>query len=480
MKRRYGIVGAGLGGLALALRLAHRGHEMVVFEKTDQVGGRIRRLSVGETQFDVGPTLLMMREPFERLFSDVDERLEDHLDLTLCDPSYRTFFHDGTILNATTNEAEMLRQIRELAGANDAAAYRAWLSDLADLYRDAIPNFVRRNYRSPLDLANPKAVKLVMQHHMLANLAKRTERYFRDPRLRMLFSFQTMYLGLSPFEAPWVYAVLAYMEYGAGIWFPRGGMAQVPETVARLAAERGAEIRLLTPVTAIEGREVVLEDGARERFDAVIASADLPYVEKELSRRPSRARRTYSCSAQMFYVNYAGELPELEHHNVFFGSDFRGNLEAIFNAPLSVPADPAFYACISAKTDPTLAPLGHSNLYLLAPCPNLDYPMTDGEVAGLKQVMFERLASVSSFDPSRVREVAQWGPNDWAGELNLDRGAAFGLSAHFRQSVAFRPNNQSRTNPHLYYVGASTVPGNGMPMVLISAELAARRLMEII
>ncbi len=469
-------MGAGLGGLALALRLAHRGHEVVVFEKTDQVGGRIRRLSVSESQFDVGPTLLMMREPFERLFSDVDERLEDHLDLTLCDPSYRTFFRDGTIINATIDRDEMQRQIRDLAGPNDAAAYRAWLNDLEELYRVAIPSFVCRNYKSPLDLANPKAVKLVMRHHMLSNLAKRTERYFRDPRLRMLFSFQTMYLGLSPFEAPWVYAVLAYMEYGAGIWFPRGGMAQVPETVARLAAERGAEIRLHTPVAAIEGPDIVLEDGTRERFDAVIANADLPYVEKELVGRPAKARRTYSCSAQMFYVDYAGELPELEHHNVFFGSDFRGNLEAIFNAPLSVPADPAFYACISSKTDPSLAAPGHSNLYLLAPCPNLDYRMSDAEVMGLKQVMFERLASVSSFDPSRVREVASWGPNDWAGDLNLDRGAAFGLSAHFRQSVAFRPSNQSRVNPFLYYVGASTVPGNGMPMVLISAELAEERL----
>ncbi len=473
----YVVIGAGVGGLATALRLAHRGESVVLLEKTDRVGGRNKPVRVGDCVFDGGPTLMMMLDPFRKLYADVGERIEDHLDLHLCDPSYRVFFADGTGIDSTTNLAQMVPRIAELAGREESLRYPKMLGDLAALYHASVPNFVEKNFYNPLDFFGGKALAHVTRHRMLGNLASGIARYVEDPRLRMLFSFQTMYLGLSPYEAPWVYAVLTYMEYGEGIWYPRGGMVRIAESIAELAAAKGADIRLNSPVARVEGKTVLLESGERIEAKAVICNADLPYAERELLRenQPKKAKRRYSCSAFMMYLDYQGSLPKLLHHNVFFGPDFAGNLDQIFHQ-LTLPEEPAFYAAITSRTDAVKAPEGHENLYLLVPCPNLGRPWTehDGEI--LQKRVFDRLARETGFDPAKVVEMKTYSPADWRGDLNLDRGAAFGLSHDFWQSAYFRPGNRSKTNPNVYFVGASTVPGNGLPMVLISADLAVQRL----
>jgi len=449
----------------------------MVLEKTEQVGGRNRAVEVGECRFDGGPTLLMMLDPFRQLFRDVGERIEDHLELSLCDPSYRVFYAGGERIEGTPNVARMVEQIEKMSGRKDALAYPQMLGDLAALYEASIPNFVRRNFYGPLDFFSLRALGLVRKHGMLGNLAKGIARYVQDPRLRMLFSFQSMYLGLSPYEAPWVYATLTYMEYGEGIWYSKGGIVEVCRAVARLAETRGAEIRLNTPVARIEGKQVHLASGEVLSADAVICNADLPYAERELLHQvPQGAeKRRYSCSSLMIYMDYAGQLPELLHHNVFFGADFEGNLADIFTHN-RVPTDPAFYACVSCRSDVPQAKVGHENLYILIPCPNLDHAWTDEDAQKLEAIVFKRLEQTVGFDSSKVVAKKVYSPLDWRNEINLDRGAAFGLSHHFAQSAFFRPQNRSRTNPDLYYVGASTVPGNGLPMVLISAELIEDRL----
>jgi len=348
------------------------------------------------------------------------------------------------------------------------------LADLETLYEGAIPNFVRKNFFSPADFFGLKQLRLVAKHKMLGNLARRIESYVQDPRLRMLFSFQTMYLGLSPFRAPWVYAVLTHMEYGEGIWYPQGGVSEIGRAIAKLARARGAEIRLNSEVANVEGRRVTMASGETIEADAVILNADLPYAKRELLGEPP-VKASYSCSAYMEYIDYQGELPELLHHNVFFGPDFRANLDQIFTR-LELPDEPAFYAAISARTDSSRAKPGHENLYLLTPCPNLDRTWTAHDALALRDRVYRRLAAETSFDPARIAAVKSITPVDWAEDLNLDKGAAFGLTHEFKQSAYFRPSNRSRTHDNTYFVGASTVPGNGLPMVLISAELLEQRL----
>jgi len=470
------VIGAGLGGLATALRLAHAGERVILLEKTDQVGGRNRPMQVNDCHFDGGPTLMMMLDPFRKLFTDVGTRLEDHLEIELCDPSYRVFYKDGSRIEGTTNVAKMVQQIQAMSGRKDSLAYPVMLGDLADLYRTAVPNFVEKNFYNPYDFFGGKALAHVVKHRMLGNLAGGIARYMQDKRLRMLFSFQTMYLGLSPYDAPWVYAVLTYMEYGEGIWYPKGGMPAICEAVAKLAAEKSADIRLNSPVRSIDRKSVTLESGEVINAKAIVCNADLPYAERELLKKaPKNAeKRRYSCSAFMMYIDYPGELPDLLHHNIIFGQDFAGNLEQIFKKN-ELPDDPAFYACVSSRSESSRAPEGHENLYLLVPCANLSRPWTDQDASALQQRVFDRLTKEVGFDAAKIESMKTLSPQDWSSQLNLDRGAAFGLSHDFWQSAYFRPSNRG-SNPHVTFVGASTVPGNGLPMVLISADLAVQRL----
>ena len=477
MSKHFVVVGAGVGGLGVAMRLAHRGHSVTVLEKTDAVGGRNRREQVGECRFDGGPTLLMMMDPFKKLFKDVGEDFDVRVPNRLCDPSYRVFFADGTRFDGTTNVPVMTERIREMSGDKEADKYPGFLAELKDLYEESIPNFVRKNYRSIWDFASPSQLRRVLQHNMLGNLAKRVKQRFNDKRLQMIFSFQTMYLGLSPNDAPWVYATLAYMEYGEGIFYPEGGLGSISDTMAEIAQEKGVQIRLNCPVDRIEGKRVHLVGGEVIEADIVVANADMPYAQRELSAAPSKRNLRYSCSAHLMYIDYEGDLEGFEHHNVVFGADFDGNLDSIFH-DLKVPTDPAFYVCISKRSDPDAAPEGRINLFVLVPCPNLDFPMDSSMIDQLEGTVFDRLTKEGGFDRSKIREIKRRGPNEWKSELNLERGAAFGISHDLFQSAFMRPQNRSKANPDLYFVGASTVPGNGLPMVLISAELIEERLIH--
>lgn len=477
MKKRVVVVGAGVGGLATALRLAHRGHEVTVLEKTNEVGGRNRNERVNDCLFDGGPSLLMMLDPFRKLFADVGERMEDHLSITLVDPGYRAWYRDGSRIDATPNTAKMVRAIEELCGKEEASRYPGFLGEVGNLYHGAIDHFVRSNYSRVKDFAAPSQIKRILTLGMLKNLAKKVERRFEDPRLRMLFSFQTMYLGLSPYQAPWVYATLAYMEYGEGIWYPEGGLPKVSEVIAELALERGAVVRTGCPVRSIEEGRVVLENGEVVNADIVVCNADLPYARRELEHSSKPDRYRYSCSALVMYIDYEGELPEMLHHNVFFGKDFKENLDDIFTR-LVLPDDPAFYACLSNRSEAGRSPKGHENLFLLVPVPHLGFEWTPEAEAEVRTKVFARLTEECGFDPTKIRGMKARSPIDWRDELNLENGAAFGISHDLFQSAFFRPSNVSKDTKGTYYVGASTVPGNGLPMVLISAELVEKRLIE--
>ncbi len=465
-----------MGGLAAALRLSHAGHKVTVLERTDDIGGRNRVVEVNGCHFDGGPTLLMMMEPFRRLFEDVGERLEDHLELAQMDPGYRVFYRDGTRLESSPDRTKMEQTIRELFGAEDAKGYTCLMRDLEAMYAEAIPLFVRKNFHQPSQFLSLDALRAVIRHRMMGNLAKRMEKYVKDPKLRMLFSFQTMYLGLSPFEAPWVYATLTYMEFGEGIFYPKGGLTRIPQVIAEAACKRGAVIRLESSVCSVKGSSVLLEDGQTIEGDAVILNADLPYSRNALLREPE-IQKTHSCSASVHYLDYVGDLPDLLHHNVFFGSDFRGNLEEIFQKTI-LPTDPAFYVAASSKSDEAMAPPGHTNLMILIPCPNLDFEWSAEAEATLYEKALARLEKEVSLDRSKIAGHQSVGPHYYRDALNLSKGAAFGLSHHMNQSAFFRPPNRSRTNSKVYYVGASTIPGNGLPMVLISAELVTQRILH--
>jgi phytoene desaturase len=474
------IVGGGIGGLAAAARLAHAGYRVTLLEQRAQLGGRVGLFERDGFRFDTGPTLLMMLDPLEKLFRDLHRRLEDYLQPVLLNPSYRVFYADDTRFDSSPCIASMVREIAQKMSPSEVPCYLRLMADLSAMLHDVVPAFVRRNYRSPFYLLGSRQIRLLLKHRLLANLYRRVRRYTRDPRLQMLFTFQTMYLGLSPLQAPWVYGILTYMESGEGVWFPRGGMYQLVRALETLAREEGVQISTgerVEQVMVESGRAmgVRLASGETIKADVVVLNTDVPTAYENMlppSKQASRKWRN-SCSALVFLIGYNGKLPELLHHNVHFSGDFERNLQEIF-VQKTVPEDPSFYTCLSVRTEPSDAPEGSENLYVLVPVPN----RSGQDATSMKDEVLRKVLSRLEREAGLRREgilfVHDISPADWEA-MGLWQGAAFGLSHDFFQSTCFRPSNRAPFEG-VYFVGASTVPGNGIPMVLISAELLQQRI----
>lgn len=484
---KIALIGAGIGGLAAAVRLAHQGFQVEVYEKGDKPGGRANQLDLNGFKFDTGPTLLLMPEVLEETFRAVGRELKDYLSLSRCDPNYRIHFRDGSDVTFSTDLVQMQRELERV----EPGSFNRYLSFLAlgeKQYKTSVAHFVGRNFDSPLQMMTPRNLKRVLEIKALNNMYKQVGKSFRDDRLRAALTFQTMYLGISPYESPAVYGLLPYTELAVGIWFPQGGMFAVPKALERLGGELGVRYHYNTEVKSIrlEGGKatgVVLAGGEHVAADMVLCNADLPWAYRNLlpeGHAPKKvAKMKYTSSALMLYLGVDTLLPGLQHHNVMFGRDYRGSFEDIFQRG-KVPDDPSFYVNVPSQTDPSLAPKGKSAVYVLVPVPNqaakLDWSVESQRV---REKVFTRLAELGHGEIERkVVEERIFTPNDFAAEWNLEHGAAFGLSHHFLQVGPFRPTNQDPKVKNLFFVGASTQPGTGVPMVMLSARLVTERISQ--
>lgn len=482
------VVGAGVGGLAAAARLAHQGFDVHVLEKTDGPGGRCNQLRVDGFTWDMGPTIVLMPEVFEETFAALGRRMEDYLTLLRCDPNYRVHYRDGSAVTFTSELCAMGREL-ERVEPGSYARFLAFLAEGREQYRTSLEHFVGRNYSGPWDYLSPRTLARMLKVRAHRRMYAHVSRFFRDERLRAAMTFQTMYLGVSPFASPAVYGLLPFTELGVGIWFPRGGLYAIPQALERLAREEGARLHYGAPVARILTRDgratgVRLEDGSELAADVVLCNADLPYayeklIDAEATSLPRRGRLRYTSSGFMLYLGLKRRYPELLHHNVVFGRDYKGSFEAIFKR-LQVPEDPSFYVNVPSRTDASLAPPGKDGLSILVPVPH-QHSGLDWKVEGpkVRAKVFQRLAELGFPELERDIEVERvFTPDDWAGTYNLARGSAFGLAQNFFQVGPFRPANQDARVRNLFFVGASTQPGTGLPTVLISARLVTERIWE--
>jgi phytoene desaturase len=483
------VVGAGIGGLAAAARLARDGWKVTVLEKESLIGGRAYRIIQDGYQFDTGPTILMMLDVFYETFSYCGKNFDDYIDLQQLEPNYQVFFPDGEKIEVSSN---LPRFTRELARVDAKAPeqFHRFFSDTAKIYRLARDKFIDRNFDKLTDFIDLSAGIQLLRGRGLSRLYNFVSRYFTDPRLRQLFSFQSMYLGVTPHQAPAVYSLVSYMETGLGVWYPKGGMYALAEAFGRLCEDLGVIIKTETAVELIEieaGRVsgVRTRSGKRLSAEIVVSNADLTYSYRELVE--PKHRKSYpdkkirslkqASSALLFYWGVDDEMKGMLHHNVYFSDDFKRNLDEIFKHKL-LPEDPAFYLYIPTKTDPSLAPKNKHVVYVLVPVPNLDSDI-DWEKA-TKQIrarVLERMKTVLGQDiASKIETESVFTPQDFLTKYNLTAGSAFGLSHYFFQSGYFRPHNVSRDVRGLYFVGASTYPGSGVPMVTLSGKLVAERI----
>ncbi|HEX9068613.1 MAG TPA: phytoene desaturase family protein, partial [Ktedonobacterales bacterium] len=374
--------------------------------------------------------------------------------------------------------------------ARSYPAVQRYLKEGDRAYHLALGRLVGRNFSSLADYFGPRNLPLLYRLKPLVKHYDNVSRYFHDPHLRAAFSFQNMYLGLSPFDAPATYSLLQYTELVGGVWFPIGGLYRVVETMVSLAEAHGARFSYHTPVASIsvDGRRatgVTLADGAHLDADIVIANADLPYVYERLLPSTRDAHRMeklhHTSSAVMFYWGVDTTYPQLGTHNVFLAGDYRGSFERIFKDH-TLPDDPSIYVHAPARVDATAAPLGQDSLMALVPVGHLDakarqdWPALQ---ARARAAVLSRLSEIAMPDLERhIKFEISLTPQHWATMYNLDKGAAFGLSHNFTQVGYLRPHNRHDRYGNLYFVGSSTHPGTGLPLVLISARLATERILE--
>jgi phytoene desaturase len=477
------VVGAGLGGLSAALRLRGADRSVTVLERAAVPGGRCGLLEDGGYRFDTGPTVLTMPDLVADALGAVGESLADWLDLRPLDPLYRASFPDGSTLDVRRDREAMAAEVARVCGPAEAEGYRRFADYVTRLYRLEMHDFIDRNLDSPLDLVRPALARLVAIGG-LRRLHAKVAQYLRDPRTQRVFSFQSMYAGLSPYDALAIYAVISYLDTVAGVYVPAGGMHALPRALAGAAEKHGVELRYGETVTRVEvrgSRAVAVHTSSGERVpaDVVVLNPDLPVACRDLlppSARPRSLRRLrYSPSCFLLLAGSRTSYPKAAHHNITFGRAWRRTFRELIDEH-RLMSDPSLLVTVPTASDPSLAPAGRSSFYVLAPTPNLDAPL-DWDVIGGRYrdeivELLERRGYVGFGAGIEVEHVTT--PADWA-RRGMERGTPFAASHTFAQTGAFRPGNLAPGLDNVVFVGSGTQPGVGVPMVLISGRLAAER-----
>ncbi|MGF2945376.1 phytoene desaturase family protein [Mycobacterium sp. Lab-001] len=477
------VVGAGFAGLSAALHLAGRGREVTVVEKHPWPGGRAGRRDIAGYRIDTGPTVLTMPDIIDDVFAAVGEDRSQRLDLQPVDPAYRAMFADGAAIDVHTDADRMTAAVREFAGPQQAAGYRRLRDWLDRLYRTEFDGFISSNFDSPLSLLNVRLARLAAIGGF-RRWDTMVKRHISDPRLRRVFTFQSLYAGVAPKQALAVYAVIAYMDTVAGVFFPRGGVRALPDALAAAAADAGVRFRYGAAVTALDlsGDRITAvhtTQGERIACDAAVLTTELPQTYQLLGRQPRRLLGLRAApSAVVLHVGCrAAPAPAPAHHTILFGSAWDQTFTDIINDG-RLMTDPSLLVTRPTAGDPSLAPDGRDLLYVLAPAPNLsrgsvDWSATgDNYADGLLDIVQDRLLPGLREDAELLHVDT---PADWARQ-GMVAGTPFALAHTFAQTGPFRPANTVRGIENAVLAGSSTVPGVGVPTTLISGRLAADRI----
>ena len=527
-KNKAIVVGAGVGGLGMASRLAFNGYKVTILEQNDSVGGRCRSEQFdSEFRFDTGPSLLLLPDRYREQFTAVGETFETHVSIERCDPAYRAHFGDHTTLDLLYDAEKMRKQLDDVEeGAG--GAYLDWLGRARASLDYGVAAFIDKDANSVLDFVNPqRVVPLALRVNpvdLLLSQHRQMSSYFKDKRLRALFTYQNLYVGLSPYNAPGVFSLLAATELTDGVWYPMGGFKNVGNALQTLCDKFGVETRLNSKVTEIctqedasvdekfssTGRKVTgvkLEDGTVLDADVVVANPDIPRVFDDLLESVPEAaaeasrqeQMDYSCSIIEFNWCLKKQIPDLLHHNVFLSGEY----ETGWNRPatpedFAAPKQHNFYCCNPVYTDKSCAPDGCAALMIEFPVANIQeqidickkrgvpVPTEKEMVDAAREALFRRFREAGHGELSEIIEKEDVRtPAEWRDMYNIKNGAVFGLSHGLLQLAAFRPPTRtgikSLDTPSvsgLHFVGASTRPGNGVPLVLMGVKVVAEAILK--
>ena len=483
------VLGAGPGGLASAMLLARAGLSVRVLERADRVGGRTSTISEDGFKFDLGPTFFLYPQVLRSIFEMCDLRLEDHMELIKLDPHYRLVYEGGEELEITPQIDRLADEVAKLS-PQDAKNLESFMTDNRRKLAGFKP-ILESPFESAKDLLNYSLMELFPLMRPWRSVDKDLKSHFKDPRVRLAFSFQSKYLGMSPFRCPSLFTILSFLEYEHGIYHPKGGCGAVSNAMARAATQLDAQIHLEEPVEEIlfEGKRAV---GVRTnkgtyKCDALVVNADFAQAMSKLVPNHLRNRWTdqklekkrYSCSTFMMYLGVEGRELDLAHHTIYLAGDYKQNFRDIENRHV-LSDDPSFYVHNPCITDPSMAPPGMSSLYVLVPVThqheNVDWSQ---EKARYRKLVLDRLSKVGLENiEDRIRYEKIVTPDDWQENYQIYRGATFNLAHNLGQMLHLRPNNRFEDLESVYIVGGGTHPGSGLPVIFESAKISSSLLAQ--
>ena len=500
------IIGGGIGGLATAGLLAKAGMQVTLLEGRERVGGRAYLWEHQGFKFDMGPSWYLMPDAFEQWFRLMGTSAEQELKLVRLDPAYQTRNEDrGDLLRIRADLAENKRLFDEIEpGSGDRL--QAYLDSAEDAYDLSVKRFLYTNFRDARAFASPDVMKRSTRFlkHLLTPLHTFVSQHVSDDRLQKILDFPAVFLGASPYKTPSMYHLMTHVDMNQGVFYPMGGFYTIIEAIERLAKAAGVDIRTNSPVTKIEVDESGTATGVRvgEAFfeaDVVIGNADLHHIETKLLDPKHQTlpeswwrKRSPAPSAILLYLGVRGELPDLDHHTLLYTKDWGKNFAKVFRKPgdrskPEYPSPASMYISVISKTDKSTAPAGYENVFVLVPIAP-DVRLGKGGIDRAGDAEFEAAAD------RVIDQIADWcdipdlaerivvrrtmGPGNFADELNAWSGTALGMAHTLRQSAFFRPKNRSKKVSNLFYVGHNTIPGIGLPMCLIGAELVLKNLKD--
>ena len=483
------VIGAGIGGMTAAIHLAKQGLHVTVLEKNSRPGGRCDRINQDGHHFDTGPTLLVMPLLYESEFAALGTSMREMLDLQRVDPTYHLVFDNGSQLALTSDMKSLQEQLESFEPGSFQGLLR-YMDEGHRHYHLGIEKLVQPDFRKASDFFKLSNLPLVHQVKPFEKHFANMSTYFDDPRLKAAFTFQDVYMGLSPFEAPATFSMMPYTELAHGVWYPKGGMYQVVEALFSLACEAGVEFSFNTSVEQIEvngqgTRGVLLADGRHLGADAVLANADLPYVYQNLLPQDGHAkklaRKRFSCSVISFFWGMDKPYETLPPHTLFLAEDYRENFDSIIR-DLGLPANPSLYVHAPARLDPSMAPQGQDTLIAIVPVGHMS---ANGEQDWgairdqARQHVFRRLRTLGITDlEEHIKFEVNFTPLSWRKRYNLVKGSTHGLCHNLTQLGYFRPDNRHPHYHNLYFTGASTRPGTGMPTAMVSGRQSAQRIID--
>jgi phytoene desaturase len=489
MGKKIVIIGAGVGGLATACILGQAGYDVTIYEKNSQAGGHAGTFSAQGFTFDTGPSWYLMPDIFEHFFELLGEDVNKLLKLKRLDPSYRVFFKDK-LFGAIDIVGDVERDGNTLEALEPGSRnkLRNYLKKSSYQYNLALDQFLYKNYDSAADFLTPSVLAQGLRMNVFSNMQKYVSKHFSSTEVQKILQYPLVFLGANPNNAPALYSMMSHIDFNQGVFYPEDGIYRLTKTLVKLAEARGATIVLNAPIDRItvknrQATGVVLEDGTKVTADIVISNADIAHTEQRLLSAEYRSysnryfsKRTLAPSALVMYLGVNKQYPNLRHHNLIFSKDWDANFKAIFGTK-KWPHDPSFYVCNPSKTDKTVAPKNHENLFVLVPLPaSTDY--TDQDLQKYADWILNTMEKVLHLDGLTNEIVYKkiLGAKDFEQTYNSYHGTALGFAHTLKQTAAFRPSNRSKKVKNLYYVGAGTSPGIGLPMCLISAQLVYKRL----